>query len=1108
MTEQGHEHFGPYELLQRIGEGGFADVFLARRDASSPTERPEPSTIVVKRLHAHLCDQPDMVDMFVTEAKVLEQLDHPGVVRLFGLEREENRWAMVMERIQGTDLAQIFDHALTIGVPLPLSGAVRMIIDIADALHHAHERLEHDGDQSLGIVHRDVKPDNVLVDASGHVKLIDFGCAKASLQSHLTRPGIRKGTLDYMSPEQCLGRAVDRRTDIFSLGVVLYELATMTRLYADASDARVMERIVHEVARPPSWHDDRINASLDLVVLRALEKRPEDRFGTMAEFSRALNWWLDRYAETADPRAELATWLGRNWFSLDSGPGAPERTDAAPAAAGGQPANRPTTEGGSPLTWDLPTRPDDFPSDAPISPAQLRPSSRPRNSGGIVLRARSSVRSGVETTPADGARGLSGAQRISDRVGAADMIPESRFAALQGLVDRRTNLSPSRAPSWGQAADASKIEAHFAAGEQVVVVSGSAGIGKTTLADAVLHALLVSGRHMQGGVWWVSADGAVRHGELAQRLGRTLGVQTPANADDAVAVLAHALSARGPTRLAIDAADDLDDEAFEALTAWTISAPELEILVTRRQPCDLPGVVDHGLEPLPVPRRADALSRSDVGCIFAYGVAKHIPGFVLDGALAAPTLALLRALGGHPGAILSAAAQVSADNPVDAVHRLLAAIPTAPKERRALDEATLVAALDWAWRQANEEERRMLAGASLFHGGFDLEAAAAVLGWMRQSAGPVASVEEVVTLLERLRERNLITAYEPAEFPGTLRFKVSRTARTFARDRLVERPDCDAARRGHANYYLERADHWLRELDTEQGGQALRQLRLEQGNLSAILQRALRVDPPTRRSATRAVRASLALWPLADRSGRAGDWADMVALTMDHCDRAEGSNDLGALVELLCLLSIASLRRREPQVATANRALDRARTIAPKGDERCLGLIAAASGEHLIQRGEVSSAGEFLRIAIASLPPSSLRVGARLLLARVERSASRLEAAGTWIDEALAEAEAMGAQHAASLALLQRGALRVDLEQLSLAVADLRRALAGFEAQADDARAARCQLELAKAAEAGGDARASQEWTTRAATRLRQIGRDDLVAPLQGALRDNERQRH
>ena len=1096
MTRRELGTFGPYRLLQRIGEGGFADVFLANREGRPPEGRTEPETVVVKRLHSHLCDQADMVDMFVTEAKVLQQLDHPAVVRLYGLERQNNRWAMVMERVRGTDLAQIFDHALTVGVPLPLSGAVRMIIDVAEALHHAHERMEHEGAQSLGIVHRDVKPDNVLVDAHGNVKLIDFGCAKASLQSHLTRPGIRKGTLDYMSPEQCLGRAVDRRTDIFSLGVVLYELATMTRLYADASDARVMERIVHEVARPPSWHDDRVNASLDLVVLRALEKRPEDRFGTMAEFSRALNWWLDRYADTTDPRAELAQWLNKRWFQLRRLGDEREQTgvDAqSPADARGGPVE------GAPSSWALPTRPNSFPSVAPMAPAQLRPNARARNSGGLVLGAGSAVRSGDEDVPLQ-TETASGVHRTSDPVGVGDTIAEARVAALQGLVDRRTNLSPSRMPAWGQAADATRVEALFAAGEQIVVILGSPGVGKTTLADSVLHALLVSGRHMQGGVWWVNADGVVTHSDLAQRLGRTLGVQTLAGADDAVAVLAHTLTALGPTRLAVDAADSLDDSAFQALATWISSAPELEILVTRREACDFPGLVDYTLEPLPVPRRADDLARSDVGCILAFGVSQHVPGFAIDASLAGPTLALLRRLGGHPGAILNAASQISADDPLDSVQRLLAAIPTAPKEPRTLDEATLAAALDWSWLQADEEERRILAGASLFHGGFDLEAAAAVLGWMRQSAGSAATTQEMLTLLERLRERNLIGGYEPAEFPGTLRFTVTRGARTFARDRLLERPDCDSARRGHANHYLDRADRLLRELDSDQGRLALCQLRLEQGNFSAILQRALRVDPPTRSSAARAVRASLALWPLADRSGRAGNWADMVAIAMDHCDRVGGSNDLGALVEMLCKLSVASLRRREQQVLTANRALDRARTIAPKGDERCLGLIAAASGEHLVLRGEVSRAGEFLRIAVASLPSSSLRVNARLTLARVERSASKLEAAAALIEEALAEAQELGAQHAVGQALAQRGALRFDLEQLPLAVADLRRALAEFEAQADDARAARCQLELARAAEAGGDAAAARDWTTRAATLLRQIGREDLVVPPGGAL--------
>ena len=1136
LVSHDEQHFGPWRLLRRIGEGGFADVFLAERE-DDPTHH----KTVLKRLHPHLCDQAEMVDMFETEAKVLGELDHPGIVRFYNLERGAGgRLAMVMEWVPGLDLAQVFDHALTIGAAIPLSCAVQLVVDVAVALHNAHERLERDGDAELQIVHRDIKPDNLLVDRTGQVKLIDFGCAKATLQTHLTRPGIRKGTLEYMSPEQCLGRKVDRRNDVFSLGVVLYELVTMTRMYADTSDARVMERIVHEVARPPSWQDHRINASLDLAILRALEKRPEDRYGTAAEMARALRWWLDRYSDTDDPHAKLGAWLSDDLRLLSAvtapaeltqltlnvradlsgapqAPGAvaliPDRTSGrstAPQVSSGGASGRPPPR----TSGRFPSAQADAEVEAIADPLQVvfRPTVQEHAGGGLVLLAPSGARlsSNISVSiPAEHVASTSDDRRETEDVappnsGASG--PKIQAPALHANLERRTNLPPEPVDFFGRDAELAHIEAHFASGVAVVELSGPPGIGKSAVARASAMRLLVGSRRMPGGVWWIACDDIVDDVQFCQAIAGVLSITTSHSDDVSWSSLGVALAARGPMRLILDGCDRMDRSADDAIDGLVEQSEELEILVTRQvtRAAAAEGALE--LVPLEVPRRADGLAASPVGKLFARQVARSVPGFALNAENSAPALALLRGLRGMPGAICQAAAQVNARDLVASVAQLVATLPTAGTQRlTALDDAALGAALDWAWQQTTEAERQLLAGASLFHGGFDLAAAAAVLRWMRQGTAPAPAPGAVSVLLDRLRERNLVASYEPAELPGTSRFQVVRSVRDFARDRLIERSDSDAARRGHADYYLELGAELQAATGGPDGRAALQRLRMETLNLVAIVQRACRVQPPTERSLHRALMALVALWPVSDRGGRHDQWCEMAPITLVNAALLGDGLDphatakplwLAALLDVLCNFARACLRAREPNLAAAGEALKRAHAVAAFLDEEALSLVATVSAEHVLLRGDSGWAAQFLQVAIGAQTPR-VAIAALLLKSRCERAAARLEAAVECLDLALDRAEAIGAEHAGACAWLQRGSLNRDLEQPSRAAADLQRAHAIFASHGDDARAAQSLVELAKVANSRGDPELTRELLRKAAAAYGRIGRDDLVAPLQ-----------
>jgi serine/threonine protein kinase len=200
--------FGQYVLLEPIKAGGMSEIWRARPESGS-------SVVAIKRVLPQYAKDPDILGMFLDEARVAVQLSHPNIARVFDLGRVDDDLFLAMEYVPGSDLRAIFKRAAERGQLMPIPRAVHVIAKICDALDHAHRRTDGSG-RPLQIVHRDVAPDNCLVTFDGEVKLIDFGVAKASTQSNKTRVGVLKGKLSYMSPEQVAGVGVDRRSDLFS----------------------------------------------------------------------------------------------------------------------------------------------------------------------------------------------------------------------------------------------------------------------------------------------------------------------------------------------------------------------------------------------------------------------------------------------------------------------------------------------------------------------------------------------------------------------------------------------------------------------------------------------------------------------------------------------------------------------------------------------------------------------------------------------------------------------------------------------------------------------------------------------------------------------------
>jgi len=297
--------YGPYELLDRVAVGGMAEVFKAKRSGVSGFEK----IVAVKRILPHLSDNQEFVDMFVDEAKMVAGLTHPNIVQIFDLGRIETSYYIAMEYVHGRDLRTILRRAKDRGLRMPLDLALRIANLVSSALEYAHRKKDERG-RPMEIVHRDVSPQNILISFEGDVKLTDFGIAKAATKASTTDRGALRGKLLYMSPEQAWGRPMDRRSDLFSLGLVLYETITDQKPFlggGGGNEMSVLETVRECRIGPPREVNPRIPDELDRLVVKALAKDPDERFQDAAEMGRGLERVLrERPAPSA---TELARFM-------------------------------------------------------------------------------------------------------------------------------------------------------------------------------------------------------------------------------------------------------------------------------------------------------------------------------------------------------------------------------------------------------------------------------------------------------------------------------------------------------------------------------------------------------------------------------------------------------------------------------------------------------------------------------------------------------------------------------------------------------------------------------------------------------------------------------
>jgi serine/threonine-protein kinase len=298
------KRLGKYEVLALLALGGTAEIYLARIGGAAGFEK----YVVIKCLHDHLADDPEFIKMFLDEARLAAMLDHSNIVQTFELGEHERRYYMVMEYLAGLSLAMIVRRAAERlpGGKLPVALVLNIAAQACAGLHYAHDRQANG--KPLNMVHRDISPQNLVIGFEGVVKVVDFGIARAELRETKTKAGTIKGKFAYMSPEQCVAANVDRRTDVFALGVIVWELLTGRRLFKRNSPYETYQAVLECAVGVPSSFQHELDPALDDVVMKAVAKTKEDRYPSAEAFGDVMLGYLHQRGKSSGP-AEVGRFL-------------------------------------------------------------------------------------------------------------------------------------------------------------------------------------------------------------------------------------------------------------------------------------------------------------------------------------------------------------------------------------------------------------------------------------------------------------------------------------------------------------------------------------------------------------------------------------------------------------------------------------------------------------------------------------------------------------------------------------------------------------------------------------------------------------------------------
>src|SRR3954453_577842 len=279
--------FGKYLLLERINVGGMAEVFIGKAFGVEGFEK----ILAIKKILPTMAEDEEFITMFIDEARISVQLNHANVVHIHELGKHDEAFFIAMEYVSGRDLRTILERYRRRKEIMPTAQAVYVGSKICEGLDYAHRKKDARG-QEMHIIHRDVSPQNILCSYEGEVKIIDFGIAKAANRSQKTQAGILKGKFGYMSPEQVRGLPIDRRSDIFAVGVILYEMLTGEKLFVGESDFSTLEKVRNAEVPTPRQFNPNIPAGLEKVLMKSLAREAEDRYQWASDLQEDLMRFL------------------------------------------------------------------------------------------------------------------------------------------------------------------------------------------------------------------------------------------------------------------------------------------------------------------------------------------------------------------------------------------------------------------------------------------------------------------------------------------------------------------------------------------------------------------------------------------------------------------------------------------------------------------------------------------------------------------------------------------------------------------------------------------------------------------------------------------------
>jgi serine/threonine protein kinase len=462
---------GRFTIVSHLASGGMAELFIARQQAVGGFEK----QLVLKMLQERYATNPRVLQMFLDEARLAAKLNHQNIVHVYDVDRFDGIHYIAMEYIHGETVTDIVRRSIASGGFLPMEHAVQIVADVAAGLAYAHERRDADG-RVTRIVHRDVSPSNVLVTYEGITKIVDFGIARVQDQIR-EESGMRPGKMSYMSPEQVRGEISDHRADIYSLGIILYEITVGRRLWRGAPEV-VMHRILEEQVPPPTYIRRGYPPALELIIMKALEKRASDRQQTAAELQHELLEFMEESGLKSGPR-RLARYM-KDLFALEGGTDISGLGTAGIEASDREGTDRPDPgpfvedrdedldfDRRAPLMMRVEARPDD-PAEFESGPIRITaPELEPVPSGGAVTSpgpallasARPSTVGQPAVATGGAAAKISSAGMVLARASAAGGPMIAGAAALASPVTGQAAAGVAASPVPGHPAMASPVAA-------------------------------------------------------------------------------------------------------------------------------------------------------------------------------------------------------------------------------------------------------------------------------------------------------------------------------------------------------------------------------------------------------------------------------------------------------------------------------------------------------------------------------------------------------------------------------------------------------------------------------------------------------------------------